>query len=277
MAMKKTQEIIGLPIITICDAMEAGTVKGVIVNAEKGSIDYIVVDNGVQTLGAGVIASEDILGIGEYALTIEDDKVINDIGRVPAAIELVQKDIQIKNTKVMTKKGRLIGSTGDFYVDEDNACRIVGLEFFSDKYTENPKIIQRLSVITFGKNLIITNDDVEGLLIDNAEHIVDGVIGVEDFGNTYINLNAEADTTESEAAVETEVIGDIPGGAEPSEAASLFEQKQRQYLNGKKATKTIYDNDGNIIIDEGMEITDEIIDEAKSKGKLIELVMNNKV
>ena len=70
--MKKAQEIIGLPIITISDGMEAGRVKDVIINADKGTIDFVTVDNGVQTLSAGVISTSDIVGIGEYALTIEN-------------------------------------------------------------------------------------------------------------------------------------------------------------------------------------------------------------
>jgi hypothetical protein len=56
----------------------------------------------------------------------------------------------------------------------------------------------------------------------------------------------------------------------------LFEQKQRQYLKGRRSTKTISDNNGNVIISEGTLIDDQLIDVAKKYGKLIELVMNNK-
>ena len=59
-------------------------------------------------------------------------------------------------------------------------------------------------------------------------------------------------------------------------AHPFFEQRQRQYLRGRYATKTIYDNAGNIIVSEGMQIDDKVIDEAKAKNKLIELVINNK-
>lgn len=63
---------------------------------------------------------------------------------------------------------------------------------------------------------------------------------------------------------------------EDDNASVLFEQRQRQYLKGRYTTKTINDSMGNVIIDEGMQIDDAVIDEAKSKGKLIELVMNNR-
>jgi len=57
---------------------------------------------------------------------------------------------------------------------------------------------------------------------------------------------------------------------------SLFEQRQRQYLKGRKATKTITDNLGKVIINSGEVISEDVIDIAKNNGKLIELVMNNK-
>ena len=64
--------------------------------------------------------------------------------------------------------------------------------------------------------------------------------------------------------------------ADDNNAANLFEQRQRQYLVGRKATKTIVDNFGSVIVNEGTVINDEIIDSAKASGKLVELVMNNK-
>ena len=57
-------------------------------------------------------------------------------------------------------------------------------------------------------------------------------------------------------------------------AAELFEQRQRQYLVGKKVTKSIYNSMGGIIINSGDIITEQLINEVKSNGKLIELVMN---
>jgi len=78
-------------------------------------------------------------------------------------------------------------------------------------------------------------------------------------------------TLEPEVDRQQETVSD--GG---DNASMLYEQRQRQYLNGRYATRTITDNEGNVIISEGMMIDDGVIDEAKSKDKLIELVMNNK-
>ncbi len=357
--MKKTQEILGLPIISISDAIEKGKVKGIVTNADKGAVDYIIVDSGVQVIGMRVISTENVLGIGEYALTIEDEKSIIDIESVPQAIELLQKDVQVKNTRVMTKKGRLIGETGDYYVNEDDICRIAGVEFLGQA-GGSVSIIPRKNVITFGKNLIIVTEDAEKLLVDNIELIdaadsdlekknltfsndtvlaqpqyqpiedttvtdyipeVEEVPQVESFFEEVIKEEetveesepaeaetpvetveqdiAEEDTAEEdtveEDTIEAPAYAEIPEVEEaPQEekqeteekpqpavsteggAASLFEQRQRQYLKGRRATKTITDASGNVLVEDGTVITDDIIDAVKGSGKMIELVMNNK-
>ena len=44
--MKTTQQIVGLPVISISDGNEIGMVKNVIINAAKGTVDFFVIDSG---------------------------------------------------------------------------------------------------------------------------------------------------------------------------------------------------------------------------------------
>lgn len=260
--MKKSQEIIGLPIISISNGIEVGKVKAVIINADKGAVDYVVVDSGIQILSAKVIPTEYVLGIGEYALTIENEDAINDISRIPAAIDLLQKNIQVKSTKVLTKKGRLIGEIGDIYVNEDDNCSIIGLEFIANITQKNVRIIPRDSIITFGKNLVIVTDNVEKTLLDNAA-LLDKTNENSDIGKKVSDTNKNDINFDSEEA-NTEDVSD------------LMEAKHKEYLNGKITTKTIYDEDGSILIEENTVIDDEVFEIAKAYDKVIELVMNNR-
>lgn len=257
--MKKTKEIIGLPIISILDGVEVGKVKTVIINAEKGAIDYIVVDSGIQILSARVIPTEYVLGIGEYALTIENEDAINDISKIPAAIDLLQKNIQVKGTKVLTKKGRLIGEIGDIYIDDEDKCSIIGLEYIADITQKSIKLIPRDSIITFGKNLVVVKDDVEANLLERPSQLV----------SNNDSLDFEKKNSDEEIKEEVEEL-------QTSSVSSMMEMKHREYLNGKIATKAIYDNAGNVLIEENTIIDDSVFEMAKNNGKVIELVMNNK-
>lgn len=292
--MKKSQQIIGLPIISISDGNEVGKVKNIIINSEKGTIDYFVVDSGIQALSTRVIPTANVLGIGEYAMTILNPEAISDISKIPAAIELLQKNITVKETKVLTKKGSLIGETGDIFVDVDNGCLIVGIEYIADITEKKVRIIPRSSVITYGKTLLVVEDDIQDKLFDDPSSLLEG--NEFDFSteNTSIytagvqsGLVEESTVSdfwqEPQSTVMEETAYTISGGEQQetekqeirSSAADLFEERQRQYLRGRKATRIITDNQGNTIINAGETITDEIIDRAKQNGKLVELVMNN--
>lgn len=273
--MKKSEEILGLPIISISDGLEAGKVKSMIINAEKGAIDYFVVDNGVQIFGAGLIPAAAVLGIGEYALTIESNDVIADINKMPDAIELLKKDVRVAGTEVMTKKGRLIGKINDIFVEEDNNCIISGLEFVGNITQNAIKLIPRDSIITFGKKLTVVKDDVESTLLDMPGQLDSASSDIK-FGSSLKNSDVNESVIEQNSDTGADAGADIQGEGTDGSAAFLYEQKQRQYLTGRKATKTIKDEDGNIIINKDDVIDGSIIDEAKEKGKLVELVMNNR-
>jgi hypothetical protein len=73
---------------------------------------------------------------------------------------------------------------------------------------------------------------------------------------------------------ETDTDSDI--APQPGVITDMMEMKHREYLRGKKASKTIYDNSGNVIIEENSIIDDTVFDIAKNNNKVIELVMNNK-
>jgi len=263
--MKKAKDIVGLPIISISDGIEVGRVKTVIINAEKGAVDYVVVDSGIQILSAKVIPTENVLGIGEYALTIENEDAISDISKIPAAIDLLQKNIQVKGTKVLTKKGRLIGEIGDIYIDEEDNCKIIGLEYIADITQKSIRIIPRDSIITFGKNLVVVKEDVESSLLERASELTVGEA-------------SESEKKNSESVNSTNDINSIPteDDIKVGEVSDMMEMKHREYLNGKVSTKTIYDDNGNPLIEENTIIDDAVFDIAKSNGKVIDLIMNNR-
>jgi len=335
--MKTAQQIIGLPVVSIFDGNEIGKVKNVIINASKGTIDFFVIDSGIRSLSGGVIPADRVLGIGEYALTIQQPDDISDIVKIPAAIELMQKNITVRGTRVLTKKGSLLGETGDFYVNDESTYNITGVEFIPADKSLPSGIIPRSSIITFGKDLLVVQDDVISQLIESPHSMeeesseqkkntsvsqevpaYDGIVHSEvisqepvqekseeikadeeklfsiDFEDSGFSYNIpyenseeksdsnsvddiEKDKTEEKSG--SEIPAEVPAEENKKEektlsASELFEQRQRQYLVGKRVTKTIYTADGRVIANNGDVITDSLIDDVKAHGKLIELVMN---
>ncbi len=279
LSMKKTGDILGYPVIDISTGENAGRVKNIIFNGEEGTVDYLIIENGTDDLMARVIPTSDVMGIGEYAVTIGTKDSIKDIGSSEDAVKHLKRNVKIKDTKVMTKKGTLIGQTGDIYIDEDNGCSMAGLEFLAQSDREDSiQILPASAVITYGKNLIVVENDALERMIDNVDEAVSELEYEEEQDDDASTYAAAAHEDIQNGLEEDEGTGDGEDAekGESGSAADLFEQRQRQYLVGRRATRTIVDNDGETIVKEGMIINNEIIDDAKKSGKLVELVMNNR-
>lgn len=93
--MKKSTEITGLPIISIQEGQEIGTVKTLVINPEKGSIDFLTIEHEDWQVSVKAIPFKKIIGIGEYAVTVESDRAVIDLNEIPIANQLVNKKIRI--------------------------------------------------------------------------------------------------------------------------------------------------------------------------------------
>lgn len=115
--MKKSKELIGAPVISISEGMQIGTVKGLIVNPQQKNVEFLLLDEpdtGKDLKGLSFLSAE---GIGEYAVTVQDKNVLVDIYKIGILKELVQKDIQVLGTKIVTKKGKYLGDVVEFSID----------------------------------------------------------------------------------------------------------------------------------------------------------------
>ncbi len=262
--MIKSQDILGLPIICISEGLETGQVKDIIIDSSNFKISHIVIDNGIHLLDAKILSIDNIISIGSDAITIESDDSISSLSKESRVIELLQKNIQIRNLSILTKKGKILGKTGDFFVNEDDSCRITDIECILD--SDEAKLIPNSSLITLGKHFVIVEENALNQLRSSPS------------AANLCEVPVFISPTEPIEIIDSVGVVNVPEQDQGEKNVSnLFKEKQKEYLKDKKATKTILAKNGSIIIDEGEVITEEIIGLAESNDKLIELVMNNKV
>ena len=72
--MKRSQELIGMPIISIMDGKEIGKVKNLLVNPASGVVDFLTVHNERWTLGIKVLPFAHVGGLGDYAVMTENEQ-----------------------------------------------------------------------------------------------------------------------------------------------------------------------------------------------------------
>lgn len=272
--MRSANEIMGLVLLCINEGKEAGTVKDMLIDRQTGTVEFLVLDDGQWYFGAKVISFKDILGIGSNAVTTETEDNIERFVEVERAVALIQDGIKLISAKVYTEKGRYIGKIDEFFIDDDGG--IAGCRLILDD--GQIKIIPRQSIVTFGKNVIVVEDNIEEKFMDHANNEVPSYeekkhLELQEYHHRETSKNGTQKPfndillNESKTHVKEEL-------ADKAEAAKSFEQKQRQFLIGRKVSKRITSKDGEILAEKGTIITDELIDKIKENGKYMELTMS---
>ncbi|MHB1167185.1 MAG: PRC-barrel domain-containing protein [Carboxydocellales bacterium] len=308
--MKRSEEVLGLSIISISDGREVGQVKDLVVNPDQGAVECLVVENGNRYLGVKVIPFKELEGVGEYAVTVASESAIVDLSEVPHVSSLMERNVQIKGTKVLTKKGRLVGEVSEYIVDEDSSGQITGCLMFTKNGINNNKFIPRDSVVTFGKEILIVVEGVEQTLEDGelytlgqseatqqevTQPVVTATVAAQTATSRTVDTQPiveptvtapelKSDVNKSKATPVTQTEDQPEENAEETsdetpavpDAAKLFEQRQRQYMIGRKVSKQIADDGGNVLAEIDETITEELIDKVKAAGKWSELTLNTK-
>jgi uncharacterized protein YrrD len=284
--MKTSQQMIGLPVVSISDGNEIGKVKSLMINAARGTVDFFVIDSANRSLSGGVIATEKVLGIGADALTILAAEDVGDVSGTPAAIELLQKNVTIPGTRILTRKGSFAGVAGDIHVDEDHGCGIAGVAYIPEQSNTAEGIIPRDAIITFGQNLLVVHEDFLTR--------VTGQPKVQQASAMPAQAEAEAEPpaeipSGAEAAAPAGTTPEVTEPAEPEISVdSLFEEtpvetgaeslaadRRMQYLRGRRVTRDIVSETGEPVAGAGDLIDDALMERASKAGCLVELVMNN--
>lgn len=246
--MKSSTQVIGLPVISIQNGVQLGQVKSLVVNPEKGTIDFLIVDQENWEISMKAIPFRNVIGIGEFAVTVEEERAVLDLNVIPIANELVNKKITIKQAKVMTRKGQLLGEATEFYIDEETG-QITGIEV---QIGNESRIVRADHVITYGKELLIVHEDAQQTVASDVSELLS-------LRGTQIEPLVEQMTLKT---VEKEL--------------DELRRKQIDMLTGKRVLKDIVDANGQILIAKDTILTKEHIIRAQEEGPdaVIELSMN---
>ncbi|QQZ10704.1 PRC-barrel domain-containing protein [Heyndrickxia vini] len=232
--MKKSIEIKNLPIISIANGIEIGKVKDLVIDPEQSSVDFLTVEQENWQVSVKAIPFRKIIGIGEYAVTVENENAVIDLNEIPIANQLVNRKIKIIDTRLMTRKGQLVGQAIEFFVNDETG-QIIGVEI---NWQDRKVVLSSEFIITLGKDIIVVTEEA-------VDHFVESI--------TELLEETPIEEVIEEAVVENEEI-------------VALNQKQTEMLLGKRVAENIVDLSGKQIIEAGTILTDADIAKAKEAG-----------
>lgn len=258
--MKKSVDILGLAVISLTEGKELGTIKDIVINPVGGSIAALIVDDGKWYLGAKLLPFAAISGLGEYAITIENSANIINVSAAPELESLLISDVKVIGTKALTKAGRIQGKVTEIIIDNDGKIATCEIEETNGEITQ----LSAQRVMTFGKEvLIVTEANDEPAVTAAATLRTTEVPVTPSVTNPVIT---PVSPTVQDATQPKENVQD--------ETARKFDEKHRKFLLGKKASRRIETDNGMVIVEQGGEITEEVLQKAKLAGKFVELSMS---
>ena len=310
--MKKSVDILGLPVISITEGRELGMSKTLLIDAPNRVVAAITIEDEDWYRGVKLIPYDNVIAVGEDAVTINNSENILTLDAAGDFETLLDDNIRVIGTKAITRTGVIQGNITEIFIGEDGSiekCEITTPEGSTSEVTAD-------QVSIFGKEVtVISPEGDAGKKFDAAaapaapavtapaaqeaavEPVAEAAPAVEEPVTPVVEASTpvveeapaveppaeEPAPVEKTAAEPEKPAAEAPApveeaaAAEPAEDKSadrVNEDRHRRFLLGKKATRTIKMDNGVVIVEAGADITEEVLQKAKLGNKFIELSMS---
>lgn len=299
--MKKSIEIIGLPVISITEGRELGMSKTLLIDAKNGSIAAITIEDEDWYRGVKLLPYSSVIAIGEDAVTVTNSEnilTLEDAGDYEA---MMDANIKIIGTKAITKSGTIQGKVVEIYVGENGKIEKCEIEARDGSLSE----ITSDQISIFGKQVTVIDSDLEKKTELIAPKAPAGAVeapkaeekpAAEPKAEPAKAEAPKAEVKEAQPAEPKAAPAPAPKTepkqeakpapkaeapkAEPKADPSIqmadkaTEERHRRFLLGKTVTRKITTDSGVVLVNEGDTVTEEVLQKVKIANKFIDLSMN---
>ena len=298
--MKKSVDILGLPVISITEGRELGMSKTLLIDAPNRVVAAITIEDEDWYRGVKLIPYDNVIAVGDDAVTVNHSENILTLDAAGDFETLLDDNIRVIGTKAITRTGVIQGTITEIFIGKDGSiekCEITAPEGSTSEVTAD-------QVSIFGKEVtVISPEGDAGKKSDAADAPAASAVttsaeepaaepatepAAEESAasaETPAEDTAAAAEPSAEPTIEELAVEDAPVETPAAEAAAeepaedknadrVNEDRHRRFLLGKKATRTIKMDNGVVIVEAGADITEEVLQKAKLGNKFIELSMS---
>lgn len=229
--MKKSRDIVGLPVIELREGKSLGRVHSLVVNPDSRRVEALEVgERSLLKTKTELIPFSQVRSFGSDAVTLQDHEAVQEAEEMPELAGLLER--KLIGSRVVTVDGTLIGTVEDFTFTKENGV-LVDLYVAFEK-TKGHLLVPITVVTSFGRDFII------------------------------INENYVADVKEVEAPT-VERTG--------RQFVHSLEVRAIEFALDREAGQDVLDDNGDAVIRKGEKVTSEIIDLARQKNRLTQVLI----
>lgn len=288
--LKKSVEILNLPVISITEGRELGTSKSLLIDAKNGVVAAITIEDEDWYRGVKLLPYSSVIAIGADAVTITNSENILTLEDASDYETMLDANVRIIGTKAITKTGTIQGKVSEIFVGEGGRiekCALIDADGAAAEISAD-------QISIFGKQVTVIDADVEAEKKTDELTVPEPVVEaapVEEIPAVAEEPAEEAPVAAEETAVEEaaeEVVEEVVQETEPeipviketpeespeSAADRATEERHRRFLLGKKVVRPVTTASGFVIAEMGATVTEEILQKAKLANKIVDLSMN---
>ena len=220
--MKKSVDILGLPVISITEGRELGMSKTLLIDAPNRVVAAVTIEDEDWYRGVKLIPYDNVIAVGEDAVTINNSENILTLDAAGDFETLLDDNIRVIGTKAITRTGVIQGNITEIFIGEDGSiekCEITTPEGSTSEVTAD-------QVSIFGKEVtVISPEGDAGKKSDAAAAPAAPAVTAPAAPEAAAEPVAEAAPVTEEPAPVAEVPADEPTstGEEPADEAPAEE------------------------------------------------------
>lgn len=261
--MKKSVEILGLPIISITEGRELGMSKTLLIDAANGKVAAITIEDEDWYRGVKLLPYDSVIAIGHDAVTITNSENILTLENAGDFQAMMDANVRIIGTKAITKSGTIQGVVAEMYVGEDGKIEKCDISAPDGSLAE----IDAKDISIFGKQVTIIDSDTA------TEKKAEAAPAAPAPAPAAPAPEKKAEEKQPEAKKEEPKAEEKKADTQAKQADKATEERHRRFMIGKKASRKITTDNGVTICEEGAVVTEEILQKAQLANKVIELSM----
>ena len=155
--MKKSVEILGLPVISITEGRELGMSKTLLIDAKNGTVAAVTIEDEDWYRGVKLIPYESVIAIGDDAVTVTNSENILSLSDAGDFEALLDENIRVIGTKAITKSGTIQGNISELFIGDDG--KIEKCEITAPDGTTTEVTSDQISI--FGKQVTVIDPNGE--------------------------------------------------------------------------------------------------------------------
>ena len=153
--MKKSVDILGLPVISITEGRELGMSKTLLIDAPNRVVAAVTIEDEDWYRGVKLIPYDNVIAVGEDAVTINNSENILTLDAAGDFETLLDDNIRVIGTKAITRSGVIQGTISEIFIGDDGSiekCEITAPEGSTTEVTAD-------QVSIFGKEVTVISPE----------------------------------------------------------------------------------------------------------------------